>query len=78
MTKTKEIMDVALPVEVASDLTIQAAKVSMETAEFLGILVLTGAYGISHPLVQAYRNRANAGVSGPKTQDEQGGTDECF
>lgn len=67
MTKTIEIMEVALPVEVASDLTIQAAKNSMETADYLGILVLTGAYGISHPLVRDYRSRANAGIFGPKT-----------
>lgn len=70
MKKDKQIMDVSLPVAAAADITVQAARASMETAEYLGILVLTGAYGVNHPLVQAYRNRANLGINGPKTPEE--------
>lgn len=65
-----EIMDVALPVEVVSDLTIEAGRLGVETSEFLGALVLLAAYGSQHPLVRAYRKRANLGQSGPLTRGD--------
>ena len=69
MKKVHEIMEVALPTPEAADLTTRAAKAGVPTAEFLGIQVLAGAYGHSHPEVIAFRNRSKAGINGPKTQE---------
>lgn len=69
MKNDNEIMEVALPTPEAADLTTRAAQAGVPTAEFLGIQVLAGAYGILHPLVAAFRNRANLGQSGTKTPD---------
>lgn len=69
MKNDNEIMEVALPTPEAADLTTKAAQAGIPTAEFLGIQVLAGAYGLLHPVVVAFRNRAKAGISGPKTPD---------
>ena len=69
MKNSKQIMDVALPTPEAADITVRAAKEGMHTDEYLGILVLSGAYGISHPLVKAFHNRPKQGQFGPKTQE---------
>lgn len=74
MNNPLKIMDVALPIEVAADLTIRSAKAGMETSMYLGTIVLAGAYGVLHPQVIEFRRRAKLGVSGPVTQgDENGG-----
>lgn len=72
MKNSKEIMNVALPAAEAADLTIKAAQAGVSTDEFLGIQVLAGAYGHLHPEVVAHRNRANAGINGPKTPELDG------
>ena len=68
MKNSKQIMDVALPSPAAADLTVRAAQEGIPTCDYLGILVLSGAYGAAHPIVKEFRNRPNQGVSGPKTQ----------
>ena len=66
-----QIMAVRVPVEDAADLMQRAAQVGMPTDEYLGILVLSGAYGAAHPIVKEFRNRPNQGVSGPKTPEQE-------
>lgn len=68
MKNDKQIMGVAIPTPEAADLTTKAAQAGMPTDEYLGIQVLAGAYGHSHPAVIAFRNRAKPGINGPKTQ----------
>lgn len=67
MKKAKKIMKVAIPHPEAADLAIKAAQAGVPTDEFIGIQALAGAYGHSHPDVQAFRNRPKAGVCGTKT-----------
>lgn len=67
MKKEHQIMDVALPHPEAADLTTKAAQVGVSTSEYLGIQVLTAAYGHLHPEVVAFKNRAKPGINGPKT-----------
>lgn len=69
MKNSKQIMEVALPVRDAAELTVRAAKEGIPTDEYLGILALSGAYGVSHPLVKAFHNRPKQGQFGPKTQE---------
>ena len=69
MKNIKQIMDVELPTPEAADLTTKAAQVGISTAEYLGIQVLTAAYGHLHPEVVAFKNRANLGINGPKTHE---------
>lgn len=67
MKNLREIMEVSLPVAEAADLATRAAAANVGIKEFLGYLVLSGAYGLMHPEVMAFRTRAKAGVYGPKT-----------
>lgn len=69
MKNSKQIMEVALPTPEAAEITVRAAKEGMPTDEYLGILVLSGAYGVSHPLVNAFNKRPKQGQFGPKTQE---------
>lgn len=71
MKNNNQIMDVELPIPEAADLTTKAAQAGVRTAEYLGIQVLTAAYGHLHPEVIAFKNRANQGINGPKTQGEE-------
>lgn len=69
MKKDKKIIGVALPVETAAEMTVRAAQAGVPTDEFLGIVVMAGAYGHSHPDVVEFKNRPKTGVNGPKTQE---------
>jgi hypothetical protein len=71
MNKHKKIMELELPVAEAAEMTTMAAKEGVPIAEFLGIHVLSSAYGIFHPLVQAFRKRPKAGVCGTQTRQEE-------
>lgn len=66
-------MELELPVAEAADLTTKAAKAGVPTSEFLGIQALAGAYGHFHPVVAAFRKRANSGINGPETPDDSEG-----
>ena len=74
MKKEHQIMNVALPHPEAADLTTKAAQFGIPTAEYLGIQVLTAAYGHLHPEVVAFKNRANSGINGPETKAQNGGS----
>lgn len=67
MRKPTVISEVELPVAEYGDLAAKAAVTGVSMRRYLGILVLTAAYGALHPDVTAYRKRANPGVSGPET-----------
>lgn len=69
MKNNKKIMEVALSHPEAADLATKAAQAGIPTSEFLGIHVLASAYGILHPEVLAFRNRANQGINGPETRE---------
>lgn len=68
MKKDKKIMEVALSHPVAAEMTSKAAAAGIPTAEYLGIHVLAGAYGLLHPEVLAFRKRDTLGINGPETQ----------
>lgn len=70
MKKDRKIMMLSIPTPEAADLTTKAAAAGIPTSEFLGIQVLAGAYGHSHPDVVAFRNRPKVGVSGPLTRGD--------
>jgi len=67
MNNDRRIMELSLPVPEAAELTTKAAEEGVPTSEYLGVLALTGAYGVSHPVVVAFRNRPKAGINGPQT-----------
>jgi hypothetical protein len=67
MKNLREIMQVSLPVAEAADLATRAAAANVGIKEYLGYLVLSGAYGLLHPEVRDFLTRAKAGVYGPKT-----------
>ena len=67
----KKIMDVELSTPVAAQLTVQAAEAEIPTREYLGILVMAGAYGQQHPDVQAFNKRRNLGINAAETQDRE-------
>lgn len=67
MKNSNQIMEVALPTPEAAELTTRAAQAGIPTNEFLGIHVLASAFGNLHPLVLAFRNRANSGINGTET-----------
>lgn len=69
MKNTNQIMGVELPTPEAAELTTKAAQAGITTAEYLGIQVLAGAYGLLHPIVVAFRKRDKSGINGPKTSD---------
>ena len=69
MKKPNQIMAVRVPVEDAADLMQRAARVGMPTDEYLGVLVLSGAYGVLHPVVRAANLRPIVGQSGTETRD---------
>ena len=68
--KTLEVLEVTLPAPVAADLIIRAAQVGIDTAEYLGILVLRSAYGALNPTVTAFEQRAKAGKVGAERDGE--------
>ena len=68
MNNSSEIMDIALPIEVAADMTSKAASHGVPTHEYLGIVAIAGAYGHLHPKVIEFKRRAKAGINGPETQ----------
>lgn len=61
-------MEVALPLPEAADLAVRAAARGMLTPDYLGLLVLSAAYGVSHPVVAAAVRLPNMGFCGPITQ----------
>lgn len=67
MKKDSEIMELELPVKEASELRSRAARDGVPLAEFLGIHVISSAYGLLHPLVEAFRKRLFLGQSETKT-----------
>ena len=67
MKNTRKIMEVALPVPEAADLALRAAGRGMPTPDYLGLLVLSAAYGVSHPVVAAAARVPNVGICGPET-----------
>jgi hypothetical protein len=70
MKNGNQIMDVELPTPEAAELTTKAAQAGIPTSEYLGIQVLTAAYGVFHPEVVAFRNRSKTGINGPETPEE--------
>jgi hypothetical protein len=69
MTKDQKIMDIALPIPEAAELATRAASAGVPTAEYLGILALSTAYGLFHPWVAAFRSRAKEAQCGTETPD---------
>lgn len=69
MKKHNQIMCVSVPVEDAADLLTRAARMGMPTDEYLGVLLLSGAYGALHPVVKAAKLRPILGQSGTETHD---------
>ena len=67
MKNTRKIMEVALPVPEAADLAMRAADRGMPTPDYLGLLVLSAAYGVSHPVVAAAARVPNVGICGSET-----------
>lgn len=67
MKNPLKTMDVSLPHEVAADLTIAASRIGVETARYLGTMVIAGAYGQQHPSVKELRKRAINSISGTET-----------
>lgn len=72
MSNDKKIMELELPVPEAAELTTRAAQAGVPTSEYLGIQALAGAYGNLHPAVVAFRKRANPGINGPETPENEG------
>ena len=68
MSNPREIMQISLPVPEAADLATRAAAANIPIAEYLGFHVLSSAYGLLHPDVQAFMRRAMAGVYGPAAE----------
>lgn len=67
----KKIMDVELSTPVAAQLTVRAAEADIPTREYLGILVMAGAYGQQHPEVQAFNRRRNLGINAAETHEPE-------
>lgn len=65
MKKPIQIIEVEIPVAELADLSLRAAAAGVSRPRYFGILLLSGAYGISHPDVMAYAKRDKAAVSGP-------------
>lgn len=55
---------VALPAPEAADLAVRAAREGVSTPDLLGYHVLRSAYGVLHPLVQAFDSRPKSGQQG--------------
>lgn len=51
----------------AADLATRAVAANVGIKDYLGYLVLSGAYGLMHPEVRDFLARARAGAYGPKT-----------
>ena len=68
MKNANQIMALELPNAEAADLTVRAAQFGVATPIYLGMLVLSAAYGVNHPLVAGFNKRPKAGQFGPKTQ----------
>jgi len=71
MNKPNQIMYVSLPVAEAADLMTRAAARGMPAPDYLGLLVLSAAYGVSHPIVAGAAKLPKVGVYGPKMKGEK-------
>lgn len=69
MTKPNQIIEIPLTVAEAADISVRAAWVGMSPPEFGRILLLSAAYGVTHPEVKGVILRPGLGQSGPKTPD---------
>jgi hypothetical protein len=67
MKKPFEIMEVAIPVPEAADMTARAAALGVPVSQYIGIQALAGAYGVLHPEVVAFSKKPKAGQSGTET-----------
>jgi len=68
MSETKDVI-AKLPIPEAADLAMRAAAEGVPTDEYLGIKILQGAYGFSHPKVQAHARRPKPGQVVPNDED---------
>lgn len=71
MTGRRVEQAVLLPVAEAADLAMRAAAADVAITDFLGILVLRGAYGAMHPLVIEFEKRPKAARSGTDGEEQQ-------
>lgn len=69
MKKTKQIIEVELPVAEAADMMTKAAAAGVSLAHFVKVHVMQGVYGVLHPIVIEFRNRPKNGICGPQTQE---------
>ena len=70
MKKPHQIIEVALPVPEAADLAVRAAARGVALPDFVVLLALSAAYGVSHPAVAAARKTPILGICGPETPGE--------
>lgn len=56
--------NIELPLAEMAELATRASLAGVSTPYYLGILVLSAAYGAMHPDVIAFRKRPNPGISG--------------
>ena len=66
---TRKIIEIEIPVPEAADMAIKATAMGVSLAYYAGSLALLGAYGVCHPEVIEFRNRAITGISGPQIQE---------
>lgn len=65
MKKPIQIIEAEIPAAEFADLALRAAAAGVSRGYYFGILLLSGAYGISHPDVMAFSKRDKSAVSGP-------------
>jgi hypothetical protein len=65
MKKPIQNIEIELPVDAVMDLTVMAASIGVSLPYYLGILVLSGAYGFRHPDVLAFDGRPKGDINGP-------------
>lgn len=69
MKKSKQIIEVELPVAEAADMLTRASSAGVSLAHFVKVHVLQGVYGVLHPAVIEFRNRPKKGICGPETPE---------